>query len=87
MGKQGLIALERDFPTGATQPVEVVVDSRDAPALDEELARLLGRLEQDPDFAAERAVVEEGGDLVIASVPLTAEGSTEEASAAIDTAP
>jgi RND superfamily putative drug exporter len=85
LGKQGLIALERDFPTGATQPVEVVVDSRDAPALDEELARLLGRLEQDPDFAAERAIVEEGGDLVIASVPLTAEGSTEEASAAIDT--
>jgi putative drug exporter of the RND superfamily len=84
LGKQGLIALERDFPTGATDPVEVVVDARDAPTPDEELASLLGRLEQDPEFAAESATIEEGGDLVIASVPLNAEGSTEEASAAVD---
>jgi putative drug exporter of the RND superfamily len=84
LGKQGLIALERDFPTGATDPVEVVVDARDAPTPDEELASLLGRLEQDPEFAAESANIEEGGDLVIASVPLNAEGSTEEASAAVD---
>jgi uncharacterized membrane protein YdfJ with MMPL/SSD domain len=84
VGKQGLIALERDFPTGATEPVEVVVDTRGAPAPDEELARLRGQLERDSDFAAERATVEEGGDLIIASVPLNAEGSSEEASAAID---
>jgi len=83
-GKQGLIALERDFPTGATEPVEVVVDTRGAPAPDEELARLRGQLERDSDFAAERATVEEGGDLIIASVPLNAEGSSEDASAAID---
>ena len=83
-GKQGLIALERDFPTGATEPVEVVVDTRGAPAPDKELARLRGQLERDSDFAAERATVEEGGDLIIASVPLNAEGSSEEASAAID---
>ena len=84
VGKQGLIALERDFPAGATEPVEVVVDTSGAPAPDEELATLRGQLEQDPDFAAESAVIEEGGDLVIASVPLNAEGSSEEASAAID---
>jgi putative drug exporter of the RND superfamily len=84
VGKQGLIALERDFPAGATEPVEVVVDTRGAPALDEELASLRGQLERDSDFAAERATTEEGGDLVIASVPLTVEGSSEEASAAID---
>jgi uncharacterized membrane protein YdfJ with MMPL/SSD domain len=84
VGKQGLIALERDFPTGATEPVEVVVDTRGAPALDEELASLRGQLEQDYDFAAERATTEEGRDLTIASVPLNAEGSSEEASAAID---
>jgi uncharacterized membrane protein YdfJ with MMPL/SSD domain len=85
LGKQGLIALERDFPAGATDPVEIVVDARDAPAPDEELASLRGELEQDSDFATERVTVEEGGDLVIASVPLTTEGSTEEASAAVDT--
>jgi putative drug exporter of the RND superfamily len=84
VGKQGLIALERDFPTGATQPVEVVVDTRAAPAPEEELASLRTQIEQDPDFAAETVIIEEGGDLVIASVPLNAEGSTEEASAAID---
>jgi putative drug exporter of the RND superfamily len=84
VGKQGLIALERDFPAGATEPVEIVVETSGAPALDEELATLRGQLEQDSDFAAESATVEEGGDLVIASVPLTTEGSSEEASAAID---
>jgi putative drug exporter of the RND superfamily len=84
VGKQGLIALERDFPAGATEPVEVVVDTGGAPAPEAELASLRGRLEQDSDFAAESAAIEEGGDLVIASVPLNAEGSSEEASAAID---
>jgi putative drug exporter of the RND superfamily len=83
-GKQGLIALERDFPAGATDPVEVVVDTQGAPAPDEELASLRDQLEQDSDFATERATIEEGGDLLIASVPLTTEGSSEEASAAID---
>jgi RND superfamily putative drug exporter len=65
--------------------VEVVVDTGGTPAPDEELARLRALLEQDSDFAADRATIEEGGNLVIASVPLNAEGSSEEASAAIDT--
>ena len=84
VGKQGLIALERDFPAGATEPVEVVVDTREAPAPQEELASLRSQLEQDSDFAAETATIEQGGDLVVASVPLNTEGSSEEASAAID---
>jgi putative drug exporter of the RND superfamily len=84
LGKQGLIALERDFPAGATEPVEVVVDTRGAPAPEAELASLRDQLEQDSDFAAESATFEEGGGLAIASVPLNAEGSSEEASAAID---
>ena len=64
--------------------MEIVVDTQDAPALDEQLASLRGQLEQDPDFAAESAVIEEGGDLTIVSVALNTEGSSEEASAAID---
>ena len=28
VAKQGLIALQRDFPTGATDPVSIVVDAR-----------------------------------------------------------
>jgi putative drug exporter of the RND superfamily len=83
-GKQGLIALARDFPTGATEPVEVVVDTGETPTPDEEIAALRRQLERDPDFAAESATIEDGGGLVIMSVPLNAEGSSEEASAAID---
>ena len=84
VGKQGLIALERDFPTGATDPVEVVVDTRGAPSPETELASLRGQLERDSDFAAESAIIDEGGGLAVVSVPLNVEGSTEEASAAID---
>jgi putative drug exporter of the RND superfamily len=84
VGKQGLIALERDFPTGAIEPVEVVVDTRGAPAADEKIAELRRQLEQDSDFAVDRSTIEEGGDLVIASVPLTVDGSSEDGSAAID---
>ena len=85
VGRQGLTALKRDFPTGATEPVEVVVDTRGAPATDKKLASLQDQLEEDPDFASKGATIEEGGGLVVASVPLNAEGSSEEASAAIDT--
>jgi putative drug exporter of the RND superfamily len=84
VGRQGLIALQRDFPTGATEPVEIVVDTRGAPALDEKVAGLRSQLERDSDFAVEAATTEEGNGLVIVSVPLTTEGSSEEASAAID---
>jgi putative drug exporter of the RND superfamily len=84
VGKQGLVALERDFPTGSIEPVEVVVDTRGAPAGDERITDLRSRLAQDPDFAVDRTTIEEGGDLIVASVPLTVEGSSEEGSAAID---
>jgi len=84
IGKQGLIALERDFPTGAIDPVEVVVDTRAAPQADDNMPDLRSQLDQDPEFAADSATLEEGGDLVIASVPLNVEGSSEEASAAVD---
>jgi putative drug exporter of the RND superfamily len=83
-GKQGLTALERDFPTGATEPVEVVVDTREASTPDEGIAALRREISQDPDIAAESASIEDGGDLVIISVPLNAEGSSEEASASVD---
>ena len=84
IGKQGLIALQRDFPTGATEPVEIVVDADQDAALDAQLAALRSELEQDSDFAAESASVEQADDLSILSVALNTEGSSEEASAAID---
>jgi uncharacterized membrane protein YdfJ with MMPL/SSD domain len=82
--KQGLVALERDFPAGATEPVEIVADNRGGSPLDGQVGQLLRRLGSDPDFAADRATVEEGQGLIVTSVPLTTEASSEEASAAID---
>jgi putative drug exporter of the RND superfamily len=84
IGKRGLTALERDFPTGATEPVEIVVDAEGEAALDAQLAALRSELEGDSDFAAESVPVEQGGGLSILSVALNTEGSSEEASAAID---
>jgi putative drug exporter of the RND superfamily len=85
VAKQGLLALERDFPAGATDPVEVVVDERGAPALGQDLRGLRDELERDPAFAVNRSATDEGNDVAVLSVPLNAEGSSEEASAAIDT--
>ncbi|MFL5902575.1 MAG: MMPL family transporter [Solirubrobacteraceae bacterium] len=84
VAKQGLIALQRDFPTGATQPVNIVVDAApNAPWVRPGLARLRGRLQSDPNFASRAAIVQSGPDIAVLSVPLTAEASTERATSAI----
>jgi RND superfamily putative drug exporter len=64
--------------------VEIVLDTREVPAAEEQLASLRSQLEEDSDFAARSTFVEEGADVAVASVALNAEGSSEEASAAID---
>jgi putative drug exporter of the RND superfamily len=84
LAKQGLLALERDFPAGATDPVEIAVDTRETGGLEGQLERLRSRLASDPDFAAEQAAIEQGQGLVVVSVPLNTEANSEEASAAID---
>jgi putative drug exporter of the RND superfamily len=84
VAKQGLIALERDFPAGATDPVEIAVDTAETPGVAVRLDRLGERLRADRDFAADKATIERGRDLLVLSVPLNTEASSEEASAAID---
>ena len=84
LAKQGLLALERDFPAGATDPVEIAVDTRETGGLEGQLGRLRSRLASDPDFAADQAAIEQGQGLVVISVPLNTEANSEEASAAID---
>jgi RND superfamily putative drug exporter len=81
VAKQGLLALQKDFPSGATDPVEIVVDG--APA-DGALNALRGELAKDRDFAADALALETGPDITVASVPLTVEPSSERASAAVD---
>jgi RND superfamily putative drug exporter len=85
VGKQGLIALQRDFPEGATDPVNIVVDGpADNAALQTGLRDLRAKLAGDRDFAEPAWRVEKGPNIIVASVPLNAEPSSASASDAID---
>ncbi len=83
--KQGLLALQRDFPSGATDPVTIVVDdpAKD-PATPQGLTRLRAELATDRDFAAGALTIETGPRIAVASLPLGVEPTSERASAAID---
>jgi RND superfamily putative drug exporter len=83
--KQGLLALARDFPSGATDPVRIVVDgaAKDS-ATQQGLTRLRAELANDRDFAAGALTVDSGPRIAVASLPLSVEPTSERASAAID---
>ena len=85
VAKQGLLALERDFPSGATDPVNIVVDgSAGAAGVQQGITRLRGELAGDRDFAAGALTIETGPRVAVASLPLTVEPSSQRGSAAID---
>src|SRR4051812_18252756 len=85
VAKQGLLALERDFASGATDPVRIVVDApADAATTKQGLVRLRAQLARDRDFAAGAMAVQPGRQLAVASVPLRVEGTSQRASDAID---
>src|SRR5215218_10193234 len=85
VAKQGLLALQRDFASGAVQPLNVVVDARPGdPTVRRGLNRLRASLASDRDFAARGAVLRTAPDLVVLSVALTPLGNSERASAAVD---
>ena len=85
VAKQGLVALQRDFPRGATDPVNIVVDgSPNDAGVQQGMTRLRAQLARDRDFAARALTVQSGPRVAVASVPLTVEPSSERASAAID---
>jgi RND superfamily putative drug exporter len=81
IAKQGLLALQQDFPQGATDPVNIVLDG--APA-EQGITRLRAELAKDRDFAADALTLQTGGRITLASLPLNAEPSSERASDAID---
>jgi RND superfamily putative drug exporter len=85
VAKQGLVALERDFPSGATEPVDVVVDgpAQDA-ATQRGVTRLRTDLASDRDFAAAALSVEGGPRITVLSVPLSVEPESARASEAVD---
>jgi RND superfamily putative drug exporter len=85
VAKQGLIALQRDFPSGSTDPVNIVVAGAPTdPGTQQGLTRLRARLAADRDFAARALTVESGPRIAVASLPLTVEPSSKRASAAVD---
>src|SRR4051812_17109447 len=85
VAKQGLLALERDFASGATDPVNIVVDSpADASSTKQGLERLRAELVRDRDFGAGSMTIQPGRQIAVASLPLTVEPASERASAAID---
>ena len=85
VGKQGLIALERDFPAGATTPVNIVVDGPVADArVQRAISELRADLARDDDFAAQATTVQRGPQITVLSLPMTADSASERATAAID---
>jgi putative drug exporter of the RND superfamily len=85
VSKQGLVALARDFPSGATDPVNIVVEGATGDTgARQGVTRLRAQLATDRDFAARALTVERGPGITVANVPLTVEPSSERASAAID---
>jgi uncharacterized membrane protein YdfJ with MMPL/SSD domain len=85
VSKQGLLALQKDFPSGATDPVNIVYDgSPNDNAARQGLARLRAQLATDRDFAARALTVDTGPRIAVASLPLNVEPTSERASAAIN---
>jgi RND superfamily putative drug exporter len=85
VAKQGLLAIQRDFPSGVMQPITVVVDGeRTEPGTRAGLRRLRASLERDPVFAATAAAVRTGPAITVLSVPLRAQPHSRRASAAVD---
>jgi len=84
-GKQGLIALERDFPVGATTPVNTVIDGPVADArVRRAIAALRADLARDSAFAAQATTVQRGPQITALSLPMTADSASERATEAID---
>ena len=84
-GKQGLIALERDFPVGATTPVNIVIDGPVADArVRRAIAALRADLARDSAFAAQATTVQRGPQITALSLPMTADSASERATEAID---
>jgi RND superfamily putative drug exporter len=82
--KQGFAALQRDFPSATSDPVEIVVaEGVTQPAAQRALTRLRMRLAADPRFG--RGTIERSPDgrVALLSVPVRGDPSGEEAVSAV----
>jgi len=77
--------LSRDFPEGRLAPVEVVVDGPQSAAVQDGIDRLLAATGTDPVFGpAEPTQWNASGDLALVRIPLTVDGNSRTALAAVD---
>jgi RND superfamily putative drug exporter len=77
--------LSRDFPAGRLAPVEVVVDGQRTDAVLAGIDRLIAATGTDPVFGpAEQTQWNDAADLALVRIPLTVDGSSPSAVAAVD---
>ncbi len=83
--KTAFEALREDFYVGALAPVEIVIDGdTENPAVMASTERLIGALEQDPNYGLASIEVNDAGDLALISVPMQSDANADESFAAID---
>jgi putative drug exporter of the RND superfamily len=83
--KQAFEVLATEFAGGLNSPVETVVDGDvGAPEVEAAIERFRGLLADDPMFGPARVQISEDGDTALISAPLTADPSSDAATATIE---
>ncbi|MHB0981468.1 MAG: MMPL family transporter [Thermoleophilia bacterium] len=82
--KTAYTILSEEFPSGFSEPVEVVVAAKREKTVDTAIARLVAALAADPDYVPGAQVEwNAAGDLALVTVPLAVESNSEQAFEAI----
>jgi RND superfamily putative drug exporter len=82
--KQGFAALQRNFPSATSDPVEIVVtEGATQPAIQRALSRLRAQLAADPRFGRGEIEHSVGGRVALLSVPVRGDPSGDDAVSAV----
>ena len=73
LAKQGLIALERNFPSQTSNPVQIAIEGS-SPAVRSDVERLIARLARDPEFGPAVTGTRNGVTAVLAEIRGDVEG-------------
>jgi uncharacterized membrane protein YdfJ with MMPL/SSD domain len=85
ISKQGFLALEDEFPAAGADPAEVVVlGDPDAPEVEQAIARLQARLEEDRAFGPATVQASPDGEAALVTVPVAADALSEQAIDAVE---
>jgi RND superfamily putative drug exporter len=82
--KQGYLALQHSFPAASAEPAQIVIDGPvSSPEVRGAIAKLEGRLADDPRFGKPSFQANPAGDLGVLSVPLVGDVLSDRAVAAV----